>query len=101
MSPAYTVLKPVMGTNSVFYGYLFKMPDMIHMFQRYSQGLTSDTWNLKYPAISEIRVIRPSEGEQTKIAKFLSGIDRKIEVVTNQIVETQAFKKGLLQQMFV
>ncbi len=39
--------------------------------------------------------------EYAKIANFLTALDRKIESVAQQIRHTQAFKKGLLQQMFV
>ena len=55
VSPAYTILIPK-NVHSPFFGYYFKTHEMIYQFKKYSQGLTSDTWNLKYPLISEINL---------------------------------------------
>ena len=101
VSPAYTVITSNSSQDSQFWGYCFKLPKVKHLFERYSQGLTSDTWNLKFPALCQIELHFPIKEEQQKIANFLSSIDKTIELVTEQINRTREFKKGLLQQMFV
>lgn len=50
---------------------------------------------------SKIKINIPSFKEQQKIANYFSAIDKKTESVHQQIEKTQAFKKGLLQQLFV
>lgn len=49
----------------------------------------------------DIAVHAPSEKEQVRIAEFLGTLDKKLQLVSQQIEHTQTFKKGLLQQMFV
>ena len=52
LSPAYTVAIPNSEIDSVFFSYMFKRNDLIHEFKINSQGLTSDTWNLKFQMFS-------------------------------------------------
>ena len=43
----------------------------------------------------------PHPDEQSKIADFLSALDRKIDLVGQELDHAHTFKQGLLQQMFV
>lgn len=78
VSPAYTVLVPTGDANSKFFMELFKKESSLQIFQRWSQGLTSDTWNLKYPVLSSIQFYIPSVEEQTKIAGYFQNLDNLI-----------------------
>jgi len=101
LSPAYTVLTPNSNTYSQFFAYLFKRLDMIQIFQRNSQGLTSDTWNLKFPAFSQIEVRAPLYEEQLIIADFFKKLDFKITKYSKKIEQLQRLKSAYLQKMFV
>ena len=74
---------------------------MVYKFKKYSQGLTSDSLNLKFPLISEIKIKIPSIEEQKEITNVFEIMDEKIKILQNNIDELTTFKKGLLQQMFV
>ncbi|MTR81812.1 HsdR family type I site-specific deoxyribonuclease [Roseburia faecis] len=78
VSPAYTVLTPTSDANGKFFMELFKKESTLQIFQRWSQGLTSDTWNLKYPVLSSIQFDIPSVEEQTEIARYFSILDSLI-----------------------
>lgn len=101
VSPAYTVITALDGNNSYFFEILFKQTFMLQIFQRYSQGLTSDTWNLKFPAFSEIKCLVPCEDEQNKIVECVKVLDSVIEKQKATLAAWEELKKGLLQQMFV
>ena len=64
-----------------------------------SQGSTFESVNTK--SIESLEILVPSKLEQQKIADFLSAIDKKIELIAEQLEQARTFKKGLLQQMFI
>lgn len=102
VSPAYTVVKPIGDIDTQFFAYMFKKKEIIHLFEINSQGLTSDTWNLKYPAFSKIVVKVPRNvEEQSRIARFLLELDELISCTEQEIEITKRMKKGCLQKMFV
>ena len=78
LSPAYTVIIPKEGVHSEFFAYMFKKHELIQIFQKNSQGLTSDTWNLKFPTLKRIKVSAPSYEEQVKIANIFNELDQLI-----------------------
>jgi type I restriction enzyme S subunit len=101
VSPAYTVIYLKEKNYDInFFGYLFKLPKIIFEFYRYSQGLTSDTWNLKYVNFSKIKVKIPTNPkEQQKIAEILSLQDKEIELLKKKLNLLKEQKKGLMQNL--
>lgn len=101
VSPAYTVLHPKEDNNSEFYAYMFKRAEMLNKFRRYSQGLTSDTWNLKFPILKTINIKTTNSDEQTKIVQLFKVIEKHINLEQKKLDRYQSIKKFLLQQMFI
>lgn len=65
---------------------------------RYLQG---GQGNLSADIIKKLKIFFPSLNEQEKIAKFLSSLDSMIEFKQEQISQTELWKKGLMQKMFI
>jgi type I restriction enzyme S subunit len=59
----------------------------------------STVQSLRKPIIQDLKLVVPPLPEQQKIAEILSTVDAKIEVIDQQIIETQALKKGLMQRL--
>ncbi|GAA5143469.1 hypothetical protein GCM10023213_31360 [Prosthecobacter algae] len=93
--------------DTLFYTHSFKnvLPRFVYaIFQRINwqaYNEASGVPSLSKTTIESIPVSIPHLEEQTKIANFLTALDRKIESVAAQITHNQTWKKGLLQQMFV
>lgn len=99
-SPAYIILQPNVVIDNVFYQRYLKTHNFIQEMKKRLEGIR-DGKILSYKYFSEIELPFPSIKEQQKIAQFLQSIDKKIDVVAQQVEQTKQFKKGLLQQMFV
>lgn len=98
VSPAYTILKPSSSINAKYFAYLFKTPEIIFLFYRFSQGLVDDTRNLKYENFKKIKVCYPPDTkEQTAIAEVLSAADREIGLLRQDIEQEKQKKKALVQ----
>ena len=81
-------------TSEVFSG------SQIFDFYRYSQGLTSDTWNIKYPHFSEVKVKIPTnKEEQSKIVEVLKKSEEEINLLKNELEELKLQKKALMQKL--
>lgn len=99
VSPAYTICTPNRGIDGEFMAYLFKLPRIINLFYRHSQGLTSDTWNLKYHHFQEIKVTIPEIEEQKAIAMTLRICDEEINLLKKGLAAIQKQKRGLMQKL--
>lgn len=78
---------------------------LIYLINRNKYYLSFDSGvgqtNLKRNEVLDLILNMPCLQEQTKIANFLSSIDKKIELTKKELNSTKEFKKALLQQMFV
>lgn len=99
-SPAYTVLRPQKPIASKFYKNYMKTNDFIQRLSATVVGIR-DGKQISYQAFATLEIDYPCLEEQTKIAKFLSAIDQKIDIALEQLEHAKLWKKGLLQQMFV
>ena len=100
VSPAYTVLMPKQEINNGYFAALFKSANLINEFRKNSQGMTSDTWNLKYPQIETIKVQIPSVSEQYKVSEMFSVLDERIAAQSQLVESLKKYKRGVVDGIF-
>lgn len=102
VSPAYTVVVPQNNVCSLFFYYMFKTNRMLNTFRLNSQGLTSDTWNLKYPIFSKLRVFCPETiEEQQTVSAYFKSLDSQITLQSQRLEKLKQIKSACLDNMFV
>lgn len=100
VSPAYTILNNASPFDSRFMALLFKTERLINEFRKNSQGLTSDTWNLKYPQIASVKIHVPEIIEQNRIATCISLLDARIAAQRRLMGLLKKHKRGIVEQIF-
>ena len=100
VSPAYTVLMPKVPISNGYFAAFFKSPNLINEFRRNSQGMTSDTWNLKYPQIETIKVCIPALSEQKRVSDMLGTLEQRIAKQAQLVDNLKKYKRGVMQRIF-
>ena len=77
--------------------YLIKNPQVLKSIKRIATG--ASVLGISKGNLKGINIALPPLPEQQKIAEILSTVDAKIEVIDQQITETAALKKGLMQRL--
>jgi len=82
-----------------FSQFFFRSENVRRKVVKLAQGSTR--FNMSKLELMKLKFDFPKKDEQVKIANFLISIDKSIEKVGVQIEDSNVFKKGLLQKMFV
>jgi len=100
-SPIYTIYKIDEHILNPFFGYYY-IPKKIYEYRNKITKISSRrNFDIIHKDLLNLEIPFPSLQEQQKIASFLSAVDKKIELVTKKLENLKAYKKGLLQKMFV
>ena len=81
-----------------FVAFLMKTYNVRLEIMRIAQG--TKVLGLSSRRLAEVPLWLPKPNEQTKIATFLTAIDKRITLLTNQKEQLELYKKGLMHKIF-
>ena len=84
--------------SPMFKGYYFNSPIIHNQIRVQANGFK--VFGISKETINSLNAKIPNKEEQTKIANFLSLLDKKIELQTKKIEDLKLYKKGLLEKQF-
>ena len=96
VSPAYTVLKPVVEIDKSFYRYYFKSAEFIGHLAIAVIGIR-DGKQISYDDFCFVKIPYPNIEEQKAISSILLQADREIEIAKEKLLHLQNQKRGLMQ----
>lgn len=99
VSPAYTVIRPIIPISDGYYKEYFKTNDFIDRLNSAIYGIR-DGKQIGYKDFAELALHNPPLEEQEKIAEILSRCDTVIEECEKQVEEYKSLKKTCLGKMF-
>ncbi len=101
MSPLYSIFR-FKEKNLEYFEYYFETKGWHTYLESVSNiGARHDRMNIANADFFKMPIPFPCLEERNKITDFLKGLSLKIGSTNNALTQTQTFKKGLLQQMFV
>ncbi len=96
VSPAYTVLKPIVEIDKSFYRYYFKSAEFIGHLAIAVIGIR-DGKQISYEDFCFVKIPYPNIEEQKAISTVLLQADIEIEIQKQKLAAMQEQKKGLMQ----
>lgn len=96
VSPAYTVLKPIVEIDKSFYRYYFKSAEFIGHLAIAVIGIR-DGKQISYEDFCFVKIPYPNIKEQKAISSVLLQADKEIEIQKQKLAAMQEQKKGLMQ----
>ena len=84
--------------HPIFLGYLLKTANVRK--QLIARGKTGTMTTIGQSDIASIKILIPTPLEQTKIANFLTAVDKRIYLLQKKKAELAQYKKGVMQKLF-